>query len=125
MLYQGKGRTYGQAMVDGVNYRVQFKSFDSAVNAVWANAPDPSWVNVMKHGEGAYASGLGHLHGASALYAEDDKYADHPPVVFNAILLAFWHDESLVEVRLVHAEEVSEFTKVNGPSGSLFKGIIK
>lgn len=125
VLYQGKGRTYGQAMVDGVNYRVQFKSFDSAANAIWANAPDPSWVNDMKHGEGAYASELGHPHGASALYAKDDKYADHPPIVFNAILLAFWHDESLVEVRLVHAEEVSEFARVKGPSDSLFKGLIK
>lgn len=125
LLYQGKGRTYGQVMIDGVNYRVQFKSFESAANAIWANAPDPSWVNVMMHGEGAFARELGHPHGASALYADDDKFADRPPVLFNAILLAFWHDESLVEVRLVHAEEVSEFAKVKGPPGSLFKGIVK
>lgn len=125
VLYQGKGRTYGQVMVDGVNYRVQFKSFDSAVNAIWANAPDPSWVNDMKHGEGAFASELGHPHGASALYADDDKFGARRPVVFDVILLAFWNGESLAEVRLIRGAEVDEFARVKGPPGSVFKGIIK
>lgn len=125
VLYQAHGKTYGRAMIDGVNYRVQFMPYEKAHRTLWNNSVDRTWADALNASDGAYSASLAHKFGASCLYADDDKFTNGLPARLDAMLLAFWSDTGLVELRVAQADQVAVFDKVKAPAGAMFKGIVK
>lgn len=124
IVYQGHGKTYGRVMLDGVHYRLQFMPYEKAHRTLWNNSVDRSWADALNATDGAYSASLGHKFGATVLYADSDLYAAGGPAKLNAMLLAFWQDDKLIEMRLAHADTIETFKQVKDAK-AVFKGVVK